>query len=78
MNTKAAVSILTIYLACYIIIFATGYSITLLAAMFLASPFLICWMIYKVLKDDSFKYPALGHNEEWGYLDKDKNDLGLF
>lgn len=78
MNAKAAVSILTIYLACYIIVFASGYSLTLLAAMFLASPLLICWMVYRVLKDDSFKYPSLGRDQEWGYLDRSESDLGLF
>lgn len=78
MNAKAVVSILTIYLVCYVIVFASGYSLTLLAVMFLASPLLICWMVYRVLKDDSFKYPSLGGDQEWGYLDRSKGDLGLF
>jgi hypothetical protein len=78
MNAKAAVSILTIYLTGYVIVFAAGFSITLLAYLFLASPVLIIAMIYLVLKDNSCQYPELGENEEWGYRDKDKNELGLF
>lgn len=78
MNAKAAVSMLTIYLTLYAIVFATGFSITLLAWMFLISPFLLIWTVYMVLKDDSFKYPELPKGDEWGYLDKSKNELGMF
>ena len=31
-----------------------------------------------VLKDTLYPYHELGDNEEWGYADKAKDELGLF
>jgi len=78
MNAKAAVSMLTIYLVAYVIVFATGYYATLLAYMFLVSPVLLIATVYFVLTDTTHTYPELGEGEEWGYSDKNKNELGVF
>ena len=78
MNAKTAVSLLTIYLVIYTILFAAGASFTLLAGLFLASPFMLIMTVYSVLKDRSFKYPDLPEGDEWGYLDKPKNELRMF
>jgi hypothetical protein len=78
MNAKAAVSMLTIYLVAYLIVFATGYYVTLLACMFLMSPVLLIATVYFLLTDSTHDYPELGEGEEWGYSDKDKGELGVF
>jgi hypothetical protein len=78
MNAKTAVSILTIYLITYVILFVTGFSVTIAMYMFLTSPVLLVWMVYSVLTDEQYKYPELGEDEEWGYRDKAKNELGMF
>ncbi len=78
MNAKAAVSMLTIYLVAYVIVFATGYYVTLLAYMFLVSPVLLIATVYFVLTDTTHTYPELGESEEWGYGDKNKSELGVF
>jgi len=78
MNAKAAVSMLTIYLVAYVIVFATGYYVTLLACMFLVSPVLLIATVYFVLTDSMHAYPELGEGDEWGYSDKNKSELGVF
>jgi hypothetical protein len=78
MNAKVTVGMLTIYLTLYVIVFAAGLSDTLLVWMYLASPFLLVWMVYRVLKDDAVNYPELPEDEEWGYSDKPKGELRLF
>ncbi len=32
-------------------------------------------MVYTVLKDDKVKYPALGPQDEWGYLDRPRETI---
>ncbi len=78
MKATAAVSILTIYLVVYTALFQTGTSLTILSYLFLIAPFLTFWMVYIVLKDGQYKYPDLGKDEEWGYQDKEKDQLGVF
>jgi hypothetical protein len=78
MKATTAVSILTIYLVVYTALFQTGISLTILSYLFLIAPFLIVWMVYIVLKDDQYKYPELGKDEDWGYRDKTKDQLGVF
>lgn len=78
MKAKTAVIILTIYLIVYAAFFQTGLSITLLAFMFLLSPVLVIWTVYLVLRDGTDKYPELDKVDEWGYLNKAKDELGLF
>ena len=78
MSAKAVVSILTIYLITYVILFVTGFSVTIAMYMFLTSPILLVWMVYSILTDEQYEYPDLGDNEEWGYRDKAKSELGIF
>jgi len=78
MKAKAAVSVLTIYLFAYAVLFHTRLSITILSSLFLIAPCLLLSMVYFVLKDDKQKYPDLGNDEEWGYRDKEKDQLGIF
>ena len=69
--------LVTFYLIVYIILLhfktTTGYAII----MSLFSPLLICWMVYSVLWHGKYNGPELG-DEEFGYRDKKKNDLGTF
>jgi fatty acid desaturase len=45
--------------------------------LFIASPFLLIWMVINILRDTRHKYPELG-DHEWGYRDKNRDDLGFF
>jgi len=67
----------TFYLFVYSILlqFATtvGYGIIMLSF----SPLLVCWMVYSVLKHGKYNGKELG-DDEFGYQDKTKADLGVF
>ncbi len=78
MKTRIAVITATTYLIVLSIITYNTVSIELCALMYLISPLIIIGMEYVVLIDNEYKYPELGANEEWGYRDKRKSELGLF
>jgi hypothetical protein len=79
MNTaKGAVITVTAYLIIYVTLINVGFPLNILPYLYIILPFLFCWMIYCILKDTQFEYPELGDNEEWGYCDKAKEDLGTF
>jgi len=46
--------------------------------IFFISPFLIVWMIYSVLRFGTYTGKTLEEDEEWGYADKEKKELGVF
>ena len=46
--------------------------------IFFLSPFLIIWMVYSVLRFGKKNGKSLEEDEEWGYADKEKKDLGVF
>jgi hypothetical protein len=78
MKAIPAVILATLYLVVYVILFQIGTSMAILSYLFLFSPFLMIGLVYIVLKDDHEKYPELGEDEEWGYRDKPKDELGRF
>jgi hypothetical protein len=78
MNAKAAVTIATCYLMGYVIMFNFNLFERIIYYVVFLSLFLIIWMVYEVLADDKNKYPELGKNEEWGYLDKKREDSDTF
>ena len=78
MKAKTAVILTTIYLVVFVILCQTGVSVILLCSFFSLSPLLLAWMVYTTLKDNSQTYPELAKNEEWGYLDIEKDKLGMF
>jgi hypothetical protein len=46
--------------------------------LFFISPFLVIWMVISVLKSKTFTGKDLEEDEEWGYADKKRDDLGMF
>jgi hypothetical protein len=78
MNAKTAVAIVTCYLIGFVVMLNFNLPETTIIYMFFLSPFLLIWMVYEILADDKHKYPELGKNEEWGYRDKKRDELGVF
>jgi hypothetical protein len=72
------VTVVTILLIVYTILLATGASPVLAGGIFLLSPFLIIWMVYRVIRHDTHHGRELMEGEEWGYTDKNKESLGIF
>jgi hypothetical protein len=65
----------SLYLLVYTVLFHAGASLQLLGCMFLVSPFLVVWMVYSVLKYGTYSGSELASDEEWGYQDKDSDEL---
>jgi hypothetical protein len=65
----------SLYLLVYTVLFHAGASLPVLGVMFLISPFLVLWMVYSVLKYGTYNGRELGPDEEWGYQDKDSDEL---
>ena len=72
-----AIYFVTIYLIVYIILMHFETTVEYAIVMSLFSPLLICWMVYSVLRHGKYNGPELG-DDEFGYQDKTKDDLGVF
>jgi sensor histidine kinase YesM len=77
-NHKVATLFVTAYLIIYTLLHQSGASLQILGAMFLLSPFLVVWMAYTILRHAEYNGRDLYEDEEWGYADKRKEDLGSF
>ncbi|MBB3053954.1 hypothetical protein [Mucilaginibacter gotjawali] len=78
LSAKKSIFVMTAYLVIYIILINTGLLFILVPYLYIVSPFFIVWMVACILKDTRVKYPELKENEEWGYADKTKDELGFF
>jgi len=71
------VTLVTIVLIVYVVLLVTGWSTVLAGILFFLSPFLVIWMVYRVIRYDSYHGKEL-NDEEWGYADKKKEELNMF
>lgn len=76
-NPIFVVLFVTAYLAVYTALTQFAPMFNIAFAMFLFGPVLILWLVYTVLRFGSYPGKDLGE-EEFGYLDKNKADLGIF
>ena len=76
---KAATSIIvtTICLITFYFLLHFDADPLLTALLYFSIPVVMVIMVLSILLDDSIPYPELG-NEEWGYRDKNKCELGVF
>ena len=72
-----AVCIATVYLLVYGVLLQFNNTREFGIWMFLFSPILMGWTAYTVLKYGKYNGPELGE-EEFGYTDKAKDELGVF
>lgn len=70
-----AVIVTSIILVIYCLLLGSNSPIAYF--IFTISPFLVLWMAYTVIRFGVFKAKELRENEEWGYADKDKEELGV-
>ena len=80
MKQKMPVSvfIVTGFLIVYVMVMMTPAAESVGRSMFIASPFLVIWMVISVLRSKRFTGKDLEDGEEWGYADKKKEELGMF
>ena len=77
-NYRIATILVTLYLLVYVILHQAGAELRVLAWMFVFSPALVIWMVYTILKYGIYGGAELAEQEEFGYQDKQKEDLGTF
>lgn len=76
MKSKIAIITVTIYLV-IVCFFANADTVSVFSEiLFLLTPVALVIMVIVILRDDSRFYPELGE-QEWGYRDKGKDDLGV-
>jgi hypothetical protein len=71
------VFVVTAILLLYTVLVSLQVQATFTQIIFFASPFLITWMVLSILKAKD-KNIELNDNEEWGYADKKRDELGIF
>ena len=72
-----AITTASLYLLLYLIFIFYSASPSLVMLMFAFSPLLIIWMAYIIIRYGTYTGEELKENEEWGYEDKRKEDLGV-
>lgn len=71
------VTLVTVYLVVYCTLLQWESTRAYASLMLLTAPVMIIWMVLTVLKNGNYSGGELGA-EEFGYEDKNKNDLGVF
>lgn len=72
------VILVSVLLVVYTILLFTGWSPAVTGILFFLSPFLVIWMVYRIIRYDSYSGRELNEGEEWGYADKNKEELNVF
>ena len=67
----------TIYLSILYVVPNYSTSVLLTGLLYVSFPVIFILMVIIVLKDDSVKSKELGEEEEWGYADKNKDELWI-
>lgn len=79
MNRHEAIPVITVTLCLLAFVIAIlTESLRTAQYIFTLSPFLICWMVYSVIRFGKYKGRELIKDEEWGYADKSKDELKTF
>jgi len=71
------VAIVTGVLLSYCILIGFNLSLSLAYFIFGSSPFLLLWMTYTIIRYGTYDGKNLEEDEEWGYQDKNKEELGV-
>jgi hypothetical protein len=77
MKANTSIFWATIYLIILYVVPNYSSSALLTGLLYLSFPVIFILMVIIVLKDDSVKSKELGKDEEWGYADKDKDELWI-
>lgn len=71
-----AIAISTVYLIAYTVLVEVSASLLLLSVLFAGSSLLIVWVAVSILKAP-YHGRELAANEEYGYCDRKKENMGL-
>ncbi|HEY1025521.1 MAG TPA: hypothetical protein VGE26_10175, partial [Sphingobacteriaceae bacterium] len=77
-KSSFSIAFVSIYLLIYLVLFNLDVPVYILFGMYLFSPFLVIWMVYTVIRYGIYTGRGLMDDEEWGYEDKKREDIGTF
>lgn len=77
MKAINAIIVATVCLVAFYILLHFNAAPLLTTLLYFSIPVTIVIMVLSVLLDDSKPYPELD-NDEWGYKDKNNDELGIF
>ncbi len=77
-NAIFSTVVVTIYLVSYCIMLQFESTRDYAVAMFFLSPIIVCWMVYTVIRYGKYNGRELAKDDEFGYQDKNKEELGVF
>ncbi|MFI5187257.1 MAG: hypothetical protein ACHQF0_11060 [Chitinophagales bacterium] len=72
-----AVAAVSIILLVYCVLINFNISLPLVYFIFCISPFLLIWMAYSVIRHGNYKGKELNEDEEWGYQDRNRDELDV-
>lgn len=72
-----AVHLTSGWLLLHLLLISLDAPLKITTIVFSISPFLLAWMVITVLRSKS-NVRELATEEEWGYADKNKDELGTF
>ena len=72
-----AVVVVSIILLVYCILINFNIFLPLVYFIFAISPFLVMWMAYSVIRYGNYGGRELNEDEEWGYQDKNSDELDV-
>lgn len=70
-----AVSVTSSLLIIYCVLLNTNTLFPIAYFIFAISPFLLVWLAYTVIRFGTYEGKDLEEQEEWGYQDKNKDEL---
>jgi len=73
-----AVAVVSAILIIYCALINFEISFPFIYFIFGVSPFLLIWVAYTIIRYGKYDGKELAEDEEWGYQDKDKDELGVF
>jgi len=72
-----AVIVVSTILFAYCVLINFNISLPVAYFIFCISPVLLIWMVYSVIRHGKYEGRELKDSEEWGYQDKEKNELNV-
>lgn len=77
-NSTFAVVTVSLLLLFYVVLLRTGWLAPLAGLVYALSPLFMLWLVYTVIRYGKYSGKELQENEEWGYQDRNKDELGIF
>ena len=77
-KTPVSVYLASLILILYCISVLVNAPVKITATLFFIFPFFVVWMVVAVLRSKTGNEKELAEDEEWGYADKKKEELGTF